>query len=178
MHALTRGQEPVRIAPLVLHSYGAAFEELREAADRFTRAQGGQRPRVFLASMGTPREFLARSTYALNFFAAGGFEPVDNDGFADPDDAARAFAASGASLVVICSTDARYEAEVAQLAPKLHAAGARTVVLAGNPGASEARYRQAGVDRFIFVKCDVLATLRDLLTVEGVLPATSPATTS
>ena len=48
-----------------------------------------------------------------------------------------------------------------QLAPKLKAAGARSVVLAGNPGANEAAWRGAGVDRFIFIKCDVLATLRE-----------------
>jgi methylmalonyl-CoA mutase len=42
-------------------------------------------------------------------------------------------------------------------------------VLAGNPGANEAAWRAAGVDRFIFIKCDVLATLRDMLRAEGVL---------
>ena len=43
------------------------------------------------------------------------------------------------------------------------------MVLAGHPGANEARYRAAGVDRFIFIRCDVLGTLRDLLREEGVL---------
>ena len=42
-------------------------------------------------------------------------------------------------------------------------------MLAGNPGANEAAWRAAGVDRFIFIKCDVLATLRDMLREEGVL---------
>ena len=49
------------------------------------------------------------------------------------------------------------------------AAGARTVILAGNPGANEAAYRAAGVDRFIFVRCDVLDTFTSLLREEGVL---------
>jgi methylmalonyl-CoA mutase len=51
----------------------------------------------------------------------------------------------------------------------LKAAGARSVVLAGNPGANEDAWRKAGVNRFIFVKCDVLATLREMLREEGVL---------
>ena len=55
---------------------------------------------------------------------------------------------------------------VAELAPKLKAAGAATVVLAGNPGQSEAAYRSAGVDRFIYVRCDVLETLWSLLHAE------------
>ena len=57
---------------------------------------------------------------------------------------------------------------VPQLAPRLKAAGAHSVGLAGNPAANEAVWRGAGVDRFIFIKCDVLGTLRDMLRVEGV----------
>jgi methylmalonyl-CoA mutase len=178
VQVLTRTGQPLHVAPLLVHPYAAAFEELRDASDAFAGAHGGRRPRIFLANMGTPREFLARATYALNFFQAGGFEPVNNDGFADAGSAASAFASSGVPIVVICSTDARYEVEVAQLAPKLKAAGARTVILAGNPGANESRYRQAGVDRFIFVKCDVLTTLRELLTEQGVLSAAPPTTSS
>ena len=77
--------------------------------------------------------------------------------------------AHGAKVAVICSTDTKYEEQAEPLAAALKAAGARTVVLAGNPGANEARYRAAGVDRFIFIRCDVLGTLRDLLREEGAL---------
>jgi methylmalonyl-CoA mutase len=79
------------------------------------------------------------------------------------------FRSSGARIAIICSSDALYETVVEQLAPRLRAAGARTVILAGHPGANEARYRAAGVDRCIFIKCDVLDTLRSLLREEGVL---------
>ena len=60
---------------------------------------------------------------------------------------------------------------VPEVAPQLKAAGARSVVLAGHPGRQRAAWRAAGVDRFIFIKCDVLETLRDLLREEGVLEA-------
>jgi methylmalonyl-CoA mutase len=43
------------------------------------------------------------------------------------------------------------------------------VILAGNPGAKVATYRAAGIDRFIFIRCDVLSTLQELLHEEGVL---------
>jgi methylmalonyl-CoA mutase len=43
------------------------------------------------------------------------------------------------------------------------------VILAGSPGANEAKYRAAGVDRFIFIRCDVLGMLHELLREEGVL---------
>ncbi len=119
--------------------------------------------------MGTPAEYIARSTYALNFFQAGGFEESNTGGFDDPQAAADAFGQSGAKIAVICSTDKKYEEVAEPLAAKLKAAGARTVVLAGNPGANDARYRAAGIDRFIFMRCDVLGTLRDLLREEGAL---------
>jgi methylmalonyl-CoA mutase len=159
---------PTAIGPLTPHVFARPFEELRDASDSW-RAAHGRRPRVFLANMGSPSHHTARANYAKNFFEAGGFEVVGNDGFQDADAAAAAFAASGAAVAVICSSDKLYPEVVPQVASKLKAAGARTVVLAGNPGASEAAYRAAGVDRFIFIRCDVLATLRELLREEGVL---------
>jgi methylmalonyl-CoA mutase len=159
---------PASVEPLAIHPYAAAYEELRDASDRYT-ARAGTRPRVFLANMGAPADFIARSTYALNFFQAGGFEAINNDGFDDHAAAvAAAFAKSGARVAVICSTDRKYKTVVEETAHRLKAAGARTVILAGNPGANEAKYRAAGVDRFIFIRCDVLGTLHELLREEGV----------
>jgi methylmalonyl-CoA mutase len=123
---------------------------------------------VFLANMGPVAHHSARAIYAKNFFEAGGFEVVTNDGFRDACAAAKAFAESGATIAVICSSDKLYPEVVPQLGPRLMEAGARSIVLAGNPGANEAAWRLAGVDRFIFIKCDVLATLREMLRQEGV----------
>ena len=159
----------IEIAPLTLHPYAATFEELRDATDAYAKAHQNKRPKVFLANIGTPKEFLARANYASDFFEAGGFAPITNDGFADSQAAAAAFAASGAKIGVICSTDKRYETEVERVAPALKTAGARTVVLAGNPAANEMKYRSVGVNQFIFVKCNVPDILRALLKEEGVL---------
>ena len=159
--------EPARVAPLAVHPYSQAFEELRDACDASLSSRGAK-PLVFLAGVGAVRDQIARMTYAKNFFEAGGFATVSRDGPADVAAAVEAFKPSGAKIAVICSTDQLYETIVEQLAPKLKAAGARTVILAGHPGANEAKYRAAGVDRFIFVKCDVIDTLRSLLREEGV----------
>ncbi len=45
----------------------------------------------------------------------------------------------------------------------LKAAGCERVLVAGRPGALEATLRDAGVDGFIFVGCDAVATLSELL---------------
>ncbi len=160
--------EPETIeAPIVPHPYARSFEALRSASDEHQETFGF-RPRVFLAQIGTPAEFNARSGFSKGFFEAGGFEVIAS-GQIEIGEAPAAFAGSAANIAVICSTDERYASVVSELAPRLHEAGARTVILAGNPGDHEAHYRAAGVDRFIFIKCDVLGTLRDLLGEEGVL---------
>jgi methylmalonyl-CoA mutase len=160
--------EPTMIPPLAPHGFAEPFEELRDASDAW-QEEHGSRPRVFLANMGPVSHHTARATYSKNFFEAGGFEVISNDGFSDAAAAASAFADSGATIAVICSSDKLYPEVVPELAPKLNETGARSVILAGNPGANESQWREAGVDRFIFIKCDVLATLRDLLREEGVL---------
>jgi methylmalonyl-CoA mutase len=161
--------DPTLLPPLAPHPFAEPFEELRDASDAW-QAIHGRRPRVFLVNLGPVAHHTARATYAKNFFEAGGFEVIGNDGFRDADAAAKAFAASGATVAVLCSSDKLYPEFVPQVAPKLKAAGAHVVVLAGNPGANEAAWRAAGVDRFVFIKCDVLGTLREMLRDEGVLP--------
>jgi len=156
------------ISPLALRSFAEPFEELRDASDAWQAAHG-RRPRVFLANMGPVAHHTARAMYSKNFFEAGGFEVIGNDGFGDADTAAAAFAESGANIAVICSSDKLYPEFVPQVAPKLKEAGARTIVLAGAPGDNASTWQAAGVDRFIFIKCDVLETLRELLQEEGVL---------
>lgn len=168
IHAeLGRSTAPAAIHAIALHPFAGAFEHLRDAADEYAAACG-RRPRVALVSLGTPADHLARTNYARGFFEAGGFEVCAARGRSEPADAAADFAASGASIAVICSSDAMYASCVTKLAPMLHGAGARTVILAGNPGASEASYREAGVDRFIYMRCDVVKTLTELLVQEGV----------
>jgi methylmalonyl-CoA mutase len=154
--------------PLVPQVFARPFEALRDASDAWAVAHG-HRPRVFLANMGPVSHHTARATYAKNFFEAGGFEVIGNSGFKAADEAAKAFVKSKATVAVVCSSDKLYPDVVPQVAPKLKAAGAHSVVLAGNPGANETAWRAAGVDRFIFIKCDVLATLQQMLREEGVL---------
>jgi methylmalonyl-CoA mutase len=168
--ALCFHAEPTAIAPLTPHPFARPFEELRDASDAW-KARHGKRPRVFLVNLGSAAHYTGRATYAKNFFEAGGFEVLGEKSYPDAEAAARTFAESGATIAVICSSDNLYPEVVPQIAPKIKAAGAHCVVLAGNPGANEAAWRAVGVDRFIFIKCDVLATLRELLREEGVLPS-------
>ncbi|MCS7467016.1 methylmalonyl-CoA mutase subunit beta [Stieleria sp. ICT_E10.1] len=169
---LGRGQSAT-IAAIEPHRLAEPFDQLRDACDAWQDAQG-KRPRVFLANLGPVSHYSGRATWSSNFFAAGGFEVLDSGGFADADAAAEAFSQTDASIAVICSSDKLYADVVPTAAAKLKQAGASSVVLAGNPGDNEQAWKAAGVDRFIFMRCDVLETLRSLLTQVGVIEEGEP----
>ncbi|MGE5784172.1 MAG: methylmalonyl-CoA mutase family protein [Myxococcales bacterium] len=149
------------VTPLHLHRFAEPFEKLRDQSDK-VRDERGQRPRIFSANMGPIAMHTARAMYAQNFFEAGGFEVLSNDGFTEVASAAEAFAKSGTKTVILCSSDAWYDASACDLARALKEKGAQQIILAGNPGQNEAKYREAGIVRFIFMGCDVLATLTEL----------------
>lgn len=165
---LWRGADPPTHldVPIHVHPYAEPFEHLREACDLYAD-QCGVRPSVFIAALGPLAKRLPRVNFCKDLFVAGGFRVLGADGDGDPAQVVADFVASRAPIAVICGGDDAYHV-VPTLASSLHNAGARRVVLAGNPGASESAYRDAGVDRFVFVKCDVVSLLTDLLAEEGV----------
>lgn len=127
-----------------------AYEDLRARSDAHL-AKTGARPRIYLATIGSPAEYTARASFAANLFQAGGIEPVTEGGFAD----------SGATEAVLCSSDARYAEEAGQAAEALRAAGARHVFLAG-------RGDHPGVDAYVFAGCDAVDVLSATLDRMGV----------
>jgi len=141
------------------------FEALRDASDD-TLVRCGHRPSIFLANLGPLAAFTARSTFARNFFEAGGIAALTNDGFAgsrgttDIAALAAAFAGSGAAIACLCGTDEAYETEGEAAAAALKGAGATAIWLAGRPAEPlAARLAGAGVEDYIFMGCDALALL-------------------
>jgi methylmalonyl-CoA mutase len=149
------------VAPLPLRRLAEPFERLRDAADAHL-ARTGQRPQVFLASLGESAVHLARTTWAKNFLAAGGIEGLVSADLNNSADAGKAFADSGAKVACICSSDATYLELAEATAAALKGAGAQEVLLAGQPIREEAALRSAGVDTFVFAGCDAVATLNRL----------------
>ena len=141
------------------------FEALRDASDR-ELAKTGKRPRISLATLGTPADFTARATFAKNFFEAGGIEAIDTTG--PPTAVAAAYKSTGAELVCLCSSDKVYEKEAATAARALKAAGARHIYLAGRQRDLEAALKDAGVQSFIYEGCDALATLTAAYDILGI----------
>ncbi|MDB5596724.1 MAG: mutA [Hyphomicrobiales bacterium] len=135
------------------------FERLRDHSDAVL-ARTGQRPRVYLATLGTIADFTVRAMFARSFFEAGGFETIAADHSASPEESAAGFTASGAALACICSSDALVASMGATTASALASAGARYIYAAGRPGDLEAPLRAAGVAEFIFAGCDLIQVLQ------------------
>ncbi|MFJ6135787.1 methylmalonyl-CoA mutase family protein [Kitasatospora sp. NPDC092286] len=137
-----------------------AYEALRDRSDARLAATG-ERPRLFLASIGTASAHTARTTFAANLFQAGGIATTAAEG-TDAAALAEAFTASGARVACLCSSDRLYGEHAETVAAALKAAGARRVLLAGRPGEQREAYRRAGVDEFVFAGGDAVAVLTAL----------------
>ncbi|MER6826116.1 methylmalonyl-CoA mutase family protein [Streptosporangium sp. NPDC000563] len=128
--------------------YAQEFEALRDLAD----AQE-TRPKVFLATIGPVASHTARASFAANLFQAGGIATVTGGAVTDPGEIAAAFAASGARIACLCSSDRLYAGHAEAVAAALRGAGAVKVWLAGK-GDYE------GVDGCLYAGCDALGVLR------------------
>jgi len=105
---------------------------------------------VALVTLGSFAESRARVGFALNFFAAGGLRATEST-------------TPNVKIACLCGPDEAYAAEAVTRVKALKAAGVERVMLAGRPGALEPSLREAGVDGFIYVGCDLIATTSELL---------------
>ncbi|GAA4871283.1 methylmalonyl-CoA mutase family protein [Actinomycetospora straminea] len=134
--------------------YAQVFEELRDRAD--AAASTGQRPTVFLATIGALAEYTARASFTTNLLNAGGVATLDGPGGTDPQEIADAFREAGTPVAVIASSDKRYDEHAAGVAAALREAGATRILLAGKKDVE-------GVDATLYAGCDAAAVLRDTL---------------
>ncbi|NQY38494.1 MAG: methylmalonyl-CoA mutase, partial [Henriciella sp.] len=156
----TRGADTIA-EPLTWISIAEPFETLRDRSEDHM-SKTGARPSVFLATVGPLAEHTARADFARNFFAAGGIEsktaPVPPKSHAE---LAAAFRASGCKIAVLCGADKRYAEEATEAASALKTAGAVALWLAG-------KHEADGIDRHIFMGCDVVHELTVALAELGV----------
>jgi len=142
----------VTAPPLLRLRLAEPFEALRDKSDHMLAATGA-RPKVFLATLGTPEEFTARANFAQNFFEAGGIEALGG--------AISEYQAARAGIACLCASAKVPEPELASAAAALKRNGARHIYFARWPAAREDILRAAGVQTFIDEGCDALATLNE-----------------
>lgn len=159
----------VSINPLKIQRLSEPFEQLREASNRVL-AKTGSRPKVFLATIGPVAQHKGRADFSRGFFEVGGFDIIYPAGHETAEAAAKAAAASGARIVVLCSTDETYPALVPEFVKTLKSAKPNTVaILAGYPTDQIEAHKASGIDEFIHLRADILSVLQNLQKKTGVL---------
>lgn len=135
------------------HPPATSLHGLRDSADfEALRARAEKSPlEAVLVTLGTLAESRPRAGFALSFFAAGGIPAREST------------RDEKAALVCLCGTDERYATEAIARVRALKAAGCGRVLVTGRPGALEGALREAGAEGFIFLGCDVVAMISELL---------------
>jgi methylmalonyl-CoA mutase len=138
------------------------FERLRTASDR-ALARIRVRPPVFLANLGRLADYNLAATWALNFFAAGGVEVMDEGGYTDFAVLIRKFQRSPAPIVCICGS-AKTLTAMPGAAVALKKAGAVAVFLAASRETLSLLPEEdkRAIDRIIYEGCDAIKILSDL----------------
>ncbi|HRK17628.1 MAG TPA: methylmalonyl-CoA mutase family protein [Hyphomicrobiaceae bacterium] len=155
------------VTPIPERRDAAAFEALRDAADAH-EANGGSRPRVFLATLGPLAVHGTRAIWIRNFLAAGGIDGLMGGELTASQDAGARFAESGAHVACICSSDAVYGELGEATVMALKGAGAKAVFVAGRPKGLDDALTAAGADGFIAAGDDMIETLGRIQRVAGV----------
>lgn len=145
-------QKEDAVEPLKPYRAAEAFETLRLATDR-----SGKEPKAFMLTFGNLAMCRARAQFSSNFFAVAGIRIIDNNRFASIEEGVKAALASGAEIVVACSSDDEYAEAVPEIARLI--GDKAIVVVAGEPACKE-DLQSKGIQNFISVKSNVLETLR------------------
>ncbi|HXF53462.1 MAG TPA: methylmalonyl-CoA mutase subunit beta [Hyphomicrobiaceae bacterium] len=146
-----------RIRPLLFQRLAEPFERLREAADAHAQ-RTGEPPRVFVACLGAAAEHDARARWVENMLAAGGIAASAATGHASAQQAAAAFARSGAKVACITGSDAALADLAEAVAMALKSAGAARVYMVGPFGVPA----PAGIDALLVPGQNALARLGEL----------------
>ncbi|MFQ3667334.1 MAG: methylmalonyl-CoA mutase family protein [Fimbriimonadaceae bacterium] len=150
---------PAAPGPLAVFRAAEPFEKLRLRVEKAVEA-GMRQPTVMLLLAGDAKMRKARATFCAGFFGCGGYRVVETGPFADVEEAGKAACENQADFVVLCSSDDAYLELAVQTRDALtHAQCAVPIVVAGYPEAQLEALREAGVNEFVHIRSDVVATL-------------------
>lgn len=160
-----RPQAPDREG-LPRHRDSEVFEALR---DRTSAAViEGSTPSVFLACLGSRRDFGPREGFAANLFHIAGLATPSSEG-GSTEEVVAAWRAAGTPAVVLCSSASVYAEQGLDVATALKQAGATRVMLAGSlKELGDTDAAAAVIDGTIAMGVDVVEVLTTTLDTLGV----------
>jgi methylmalonyl-CoA mutase len=129
------------------------FEDIRLRTERHAMARK-KLPRVLLAEFGDVKTHRARSNFAANLFACGGFEIVTRR-FRTTTGVAKA----ECDLIVLCGAEAECAEIAAQLLPKMKTLDRATPLIAVGKPESAKRLAAAGIADLVHSRCNRVGVL-------------------
>jgi methylmalonyl-CoA mutase len=154
IQAKSQKTEDAIAEPIKPYRGGEELETLRFKTDK--HPQGA--PKVFMFTIGNAKMRRARAQFSAGFFAAAGFEIIDNIGFDTVGEGVKEARKQDADIVVICSSDQEYP----EVAPQINDQMKKDaiVVLAGYPKDSMDELKEKGIQHFIHIKSNLIETLK------------------
>jgi len=124
------------------------FEKLRQAASEHER-NGGDRPQIYLACMGSIASHVNYANWAKSFFEVAGVETVPSGALDGNEDQARTFSDGGFELVAICAGKNQSPEDVADLVGRLREAGAKYIYMVNTTAELNEAAMNAGADELV-----------------------------
>lgn len=141
---------------------GLELEQIRLNTERFVSAKG-YRPVVELTGFGDPASAKARAAFSYDFMGVAAFEINEGQNHGDARTAAAHAASTQSDIVVICSSDNDYREHALEFVNTFRSLnGEKILLLAGYPESIKEELKDAGLDGFIHMKSDILATLLEI----------------
>ncbi len=156
-------QEILKIKTIKQKRLAEIFEVLREVTNEI-KLKRGKAPVVFLATMGSLKEYKARAEFSREFFEVGGFNVITGKGYNSAEEAIKDALKNSPEIIVICSTDELYKEFVPQITTELSRNKIKIIlVLAGYPEEQVEHYKKLGIDEFIYLGVNAFETLNNII---------------
>lgn len=124
------------------------FEAMRRAASDHEK-QGGDRPQLYLACMGSIASHVNFANWAKSFFEVAGVETVPSGALDGNVDQAKTFSDGGFELVAVCAGRNQTPEDVADLVGKLREAGAKYIYMVNSTSELNQAAIDAGADELV-----------------------------
>ena len=139
------------------------FEEIRTLVEKIN-----PRPACFVVNIGNVTSNKARVDFAISVFEPAGFLTETNEGFPDLREAINFVINSPARYIVISSTDDQYPEIIPKFAKTVKEnAPDKIIILAGYPKDHLTNFTKAGVDFYIYLRCNIVFTIQEILRRAG-----------
>jgi len=140
--------ETFSLPALNLRHDSTPFEKMRRAALEHEK-NGGDRPQIYLACMGSIASHVNYANWAKSFFEVAGVETVPSGALDGNDDQARTFKAGGFESAAVCAGRNQTPEDVADLVGKLREAGAEYIYMVNSTPELNEAAMNAGADELV-----------------------------